>query len=98
MDDLIDCPTLRERHHADGYPFGDRVPKTIRMTQSVHTDVVPGIGFVSNDPLFALDGKTYPAWTNSYGAVAIVFPGGKKLGVKPNEFEVIEWHEPANYS
>lgn len=26
-------------------------------------------------------------------AVAIVYPDGKKLGVKPDEFEVVEWRD-----
>jgi len=90
---MIDCPALTKRCHDKGYPFGNRVPVRVRLTKSVHTDVLPGVGFISSDPRFAVTGQTYPAWTNSYGAVAIVYPDGRKLGVKPDEFEVVEWRD-----
>ena len=88
---MIDCPALHARHVDKGYPFGDRVPKTIRMTRPAATDF-PFL--LKQDPvLVATTGQRFPAWTNSYGAVAAVFPDGKKLGVKPDEFEVVEWHD-----
>ena len=93
MSDIIDCPALHARHLHKGYPFGDKVPKTVRLKQMVTTDIIPGTAmFISPKPLVAHDGRTYPAWTNSYGAVCAVFPDGDKLGLKPDEFEVIEWH------
>lgn len=93
MTDIVDCPALHVRRVDKGYPFGDRVPKTIQLLRDVSTDVIPGGGYITDRPLFADGGKTYPAWTNKYGAVAAVFPDGRNLGVKPDEFEVVEWHD-----
>lgn len=93
MTEIVDCPALHARHAHKGYPFGDKVPKTVRLKQTVMTDTIPGTTmFISPNPLVAPDGFTYPAWTNSYGAVCAVFPNGDKLGLKPGEFEVTEWH------
>jgi hypothetical protein len=90
----IECPALHKRRHDKGYPFGDRVPLTVRLRRTVHTDIIPGIGFISTPPVVAKEAETFPAWTNSYGAVCAVFPDGKQLGLKPDEFEVVEWHTP----
>lgn len=92
MAEIVDCPALRVRHIAKGYPFGDKVPKTVRLTKFTMTDFLPGIGFISAEPLVAHRGSILPAWTNSYGAVAAVYPNGKTLGLKPDEFEVVEWY------
>jgi hypothetical protein len=43
--------------------------------------------------LVAVRGEEYEAWTNSHGAVCAVFSDGERLGVKPYEFEVIEWQD-----
>jgi hypothetical protein len=92
MTEIVDCPALHARHIHKGYPFGDKVPKTVRLKQTVTTDVIAGAFFLSNPPLVAVNSATYPAWTNSYGAVCAVFPDGDMLGLKPDEFEVVEWH------
>lgn len=91
MADIVDCPAIHVRAIAKGYPFGDKVPKTVRLRQTVTADYVPGIGFLS--PAVAVYSATYPAWTNSYGAVAAVLADGKHLGLKPDEFEIVEWHD-----
>jgi hypothetical protein len=56
---------------------------------------MPGIGFAfckNQMPPVAVIGRVLPVWTNSYGAVAAVFEDGEKLGLKPGEFEIVEWH------
>lgn len=88
---MIDCPALHTREIDKGYPFGNRVPKTILMHQTVTSDLAFLLG--RDDTPVAVIGVKYPAWTNSYGAVAAVFPNGKTLGVKPGEFEVVEWFD-----
>ncbi|MFD2274145.1 hypothetical protein ACFS07_32580 [Undibacterium arcticum] len=70
------------------------------MIKTVTADPMPVIGFATmgdNIPV-AFRGMELDAWTNSYGAVAAVFSDGRKLGVKPDEFEVIEWSDPARIS
>lgn len=88
-------PAMMVRHADKGYPFGNKVPKRIRMKQTVTSDIIPGtsISVTDDNPLVAVYSQTFEAWTNSYGAVAAHMPNGKKLGVKPGEFSVVEWHD-----
>lgn len=89
---VTDCPALTVRHHDKGYPFGERVPSKIAMKRTVHSDLV---GIVPDAAPPAIISATYDTWVNSYGAVAAVLPDGRKLGVKPDEFEVVEWFTPS---
>ncbi|WP_233456901.1 hypothetical protein [Pseudomonas monteilii] len=87
----IDCPAFHKRF--GGYPYGDRVPRTVRMLVTVTSDRIPGV-----DPAHtpeARAGQTYPAWTNSHGAVVAVMDDGARLGLRPAEFEVDSWHHLA---
>lgn len=36
----IDCPALHERHHDKGYPFGERVPKKVKIQRYAQTDAI----------------------------------------------------------
>jgi hypothetical protein len=93
------CPAMK--FLSNDYPerFNRRVPKVIRMLRTVQAD-----GLVRMLPeyrdLIAYYEELYPAWTNSYGAVAAVLDDGRKLGVKPDEFEVVEFWDcdPVNPS
>ena len=91
----IDCPALHQR--SDIYPFGDRVPRTVRMLKTVTADPMPGIGlaYIEGNAPVAQAGQTYPVWTNSHGAVTAVMGGGMRLGLRPAEFEVDSWHDLA---
>jgi hypothetical protein len=94
----IDCPALHKR--SKSYPFGDRVPRTVKMFTTVVADPMPGIasGLLQGDGPICPEGKIFPAWTNSHGAVAAVLPDGKRLGLRPDEFEVDTWHtDPKSY-
>ncbi|QXE10700.1 DUF4406 domain-containing protein [Pseudomonas sp. AN-B15] len=90
-ENIIDCPALHER--STSYPFGDRVPRTVRMLKAVTADPMPDYVYVNGDLPVANVGQSYVAWTNIYGAVAAVMPDGKRLGLRPTEFEVDTWHE-----
>lgn len=37
----IDCPALHKRMF--GYPYGDRVPRTVRMLVTVTAERIPGV-------------------------------------------------------
>ncbi|EPM7285083.1 hypothetical protein [Pseudomonas aeruginosa] len=91
----IDCPALHNR--SSSYPFGDRVPRTVRMLKTVTADSMPGIGlaYIKGDSPVAKAGQTYPVWTNSHGAVTAVMGDGARLGLRPAEFEVGNWHHLA---
>lgn len=100
MANPLDCPALHQR--SDGYPFGDRVPHTVRMLKTVMADPMPVLGWAMCKggvaPL-AMISQVLPAWTNSHGAVAVILADGQMLGVKPDEFEVAEWHPaPIDFS
>lgn len=89
----IDCPALHKR--SNSYPFGDRVPRTVRMLKTVTADPMPCIdlAYIKGDMPVATVGQSYPVWTNSHGAVAAVMLDGKHLGLRPAEFEVDTWHD-----
>lgn len=91
----IDCPALHKR--SNNYPFGDRVPCTVRMVKTVTADPMPGIGlaYIKGSVPVANQNDIYQAWTNSHGAVAAVMPDGRHLGLRPGEFEVYTWHDLA---
>ena len=74
---------------ASDYPavFDGRIPKRIQMTKTVRADL-PG----SNCPA-ALRGEQYACWVNQHGAVAACVGKHHRLGLKPEEFFVVEWHE-----
>jgi hypothetical protein len=87
----IDCPAFHKRFA--GYPYGDRVPCTVRMLVTVTADRIPGVE-LSHYPEVK-EGHTYPVWTNSLGAVCAVMDDGARLGLRPAEFEVVTWHHLA---
>lgn len=90
---LIDCPALRMR--SDSYPFGNRVPRTVRMLRIVTADPMPATGFsyIKGDIPVAPVDEIFKVWTNSHGAVAAVLPNGTRLGLHPEEFEIETWHD-----
>ncbi|MGP5237465.1 DUF4406 domain-containing protein, partial [Pseudomonas helleri] len=83
MEPQIDCPALHNR--AKGYPFGDRVPCTVRMVRTVTADPMPviGYGYIKGDVPTAVISQTFRVWTNSNGAVSAVMADGQRLGLKP---------------
>ncbi|MFK0309694.1 hypothetical protein ACIQUF_00475 [Pseudomonas sp. NPDC090233] len=87
----IDCPALHKR--SAGYPFGDRVPRTVRMLVTATADKIPGVELAHYPEAKA--GHTYRVWTNSHGAVVAVMDDGNRLGLRPAEFEVDSWHHLA---
>lgn len=89
---MSDCPAMRLQ--SKDYParFMGRVPKTIRMRRTVQADW-PLRALPEYQSLIAEHGMSYPAYTNSHGAVCAVLDDGRKLGVKPDEFEITEWHD-----
>lgn len=72
----IDCPALHKR--SNSYPFGERVPRSVRMLKTVTADPIPGIGlgYIKGDVPIAQEGQVLPVWTNSHGAVAAVMADG----------------------
>lgn len=88
----IESPALTRK--AKNYParYEGKVPWKVRMFESVY----PDLHLVRNVGLVAAKGQTYEVWVNSNGAVGAII-GDRMLGLKPDEFEVVEWH-PTNTS
>lgn len=72
------------------YPFGGKVPLRVRMKKTVTSDI-PMIA-MSKEDFWCIEGIEYYAWVNSYGAVSAILENGDQLGLKPEEFDIIEWH------
>lgn len=74
---------------SDIYPASwyGKVPKRVKMAKTVKSELPFGPRYIAEA------GKEYDCWTNSHGAVAVLLPNSEMFGVKPYEFEVIEWHE-----
>lgn len=68
-----------------------KVPKRVRMAVSVRPDF-PFLLDKDKKNMIAQKGMEYDAYVNSNGAVAAILPEGL-LGLKPYEFEIIEWHK-----
>ncbi len=88
---MIDCPALHEQ--SEHYParFKGRVPQRIFMLRTIYPEC-PG---AKPGTVARRDGE-YDAWTNKHGAVCAVCDNGEHLGVKPDEFDVIEWHNASS--
>ena len=82
-------PALEHRSLLYPKRFRGRVPKRIRILTEVRSDM-PIMAAV-----MAMQDEEYDAWTNAHGAVSAILSDGTLLGVKPREFEVIEWFPEA---
>ncbi len=75
------------------YParYGRKIPLRVKVLMDVKTDLlffnIPG-----NPEMEVKRGTEYYVMVNSYGAVTALFEDGTGLGLKPGEFEVIEFH------
>ncbi len=77
---------------SDSYPasWRGKVPKRVKMAKTVESDVP--LALRGGKILRAMKNDIYDVWVNSHGAIAVYLPCGEKLGLKPYEFEVIQWH------
>lgn len=66
-----------------------KVPYKVRLLKSVY----PDMPFLCKDDTVCKRQHEYYVWVNSYGAVSAILTNGEQLGLKPDEFEVTEWHE-----
>lgn len=85
-------PALYQR--TTEYPYGDHVPKRIRMRRTVTSALQPGgtWGMLSARlPAVAIIGMSVQAWTNVDGTVSAVVSGGEKLALNADDFEVLDW-------
>lgn len=82
-----ECPAMKMLYAQYPERYNKRVPLKVRMLQSVTSDIP-----LSCTIQGCIDGMEYYVFVNSYGAISAILDNGKQLGLKPNEFEVTEWH------
>lgn len=63
--------------------------------------VRPDLPFlVVGQALVAREDEVYDVWVNRHGAVSVILEEGvekaAQLGVKPDEFVIVAWHEPVD--
>ncbi len=86
----LTSPALKKL--SEHYPpnrFG-KVPLKIRMATTAKSDLP--VFVQSNAEKVANKGEEYYVWCNSHGAMSAILPNGEKLGIRPAECEIIEWH------
>lgn len=91
MDIVMSSPALTglsEHYPADRH---GKVPLKIKMSCTAKSDLPMFIQ--RNTDTVAYAGEEYFVWCNSHGAMSAILPNGEKLGIRPSECEIIEWHE-----
>lgn len=85
---VMSSPALT--YQSDSYPpvWRGKVPKRVNIVITVH----PDMPFLAKPGTCAHGGEDYYVTVNSHGAIAAILPNGERLGLKPYEFEIIEWH------
>lgn len=85
-------PALTQQ--SDDYPprYRGRVPRKIKMVCTVRPDDLTIVSGFTNRETVAHMGIIYECWVNSHGAVVAICANGDRIGVKPEEFDVVEWH------
>ena len=73
------------------YPlrYNRKVPLKVKMLKTTISEMPY---FLSDVPI-CVGGNEYYVSVNSYGAVTAIFEDGRQLGLKPDEFEVIQFHD-----
>lgn len=88
-----DSPALRTQSELYPKRYAGRVPLRVRLTKTVTADVMPYPLCLSQDHLALVIGQEVPVWVNSHGAVTGIDSVGRGLGLKPDEFEVVKFHD-----
>jgi hypothetical protein len=89
----LESPALKKQSTDKGkfaYParYNGKVPLKVKMLHTVTSDLPFGN---REDVVCAVDMEYYVN-VNSYGAISAILKNGERLGLKSNEFEVIEFH------
>lgn len=82
--------STEERKFAYPERWQGKVPLKVRTTRTITSDLP--MFFPESADLIAVANNEYFVNVNIYGFVSAILPDGRHLGLKPNEFEVIEFH------
>lgn len=88
-----DSPALTEMSEIYPVRYGGRVPSHVRLTKTVTANVMPFPLSRTQRCRALVIGQEVPVLVNRHGAVAGICPDGETLGLKPDEFEVIQFHD-----
>ena len=83
----LDSPALKDQSEIYPPNFRGRVPLKVKMACNVRGN----LHFCPPGTIARVE-ETYEVWVNRNGAVAAILPNGLQLGLKPAEFDVVEWH------
>ena len=85
-------PSPALTYQSEHYPasWHGKVPKRVRMAKTVLPDFPANLTWPADS--CCDEGQECEVYTNSHGAVSARLANGKNLGLKPYEFEVIEWY------
>ena len=82
-------------HLSEHYPerYKGKIPLKVKMLDTVSSDLP--VFLMQEDEQFplAIKENEYYVSVNCHGAVTAIFDDGRVLGLKPDEFEVIEFHD-----
>jgi hypothetical protein len=89
-DIVMTSPALKSI--SENYPSNryGKIPLKIKMSCTVKSDLPMFID--KTQGLIAFEGQEYFVWCNSHGAMSAILPNGEKLGIRPSECEIIQWH------
>jgi hypothetical protein len=87
-----ESPALSKQSELYPQRYEGRVPLRVRLTKTVTADVMPYPLCLTQDHLAMVIGQEVSVWVNSHGAVAGIDAEGRCLGLKPDEFEVVQFH------
>lgn len=91
-DIIFKSPALK--HKSELYPpnrFG-KVPLKVKMAITVKSDLSMLID-TGEERIVAYEGQEYYVWCNSHGAMTVLLPNGRQLGIKSSECVITEWHD-----
>lgn len=85
--------SLALKWQSDTYPkrFLGNVPKRVKVIKNTGSDFDEILKANGKSPVRVYKGQMFDVIVNSLGAVTALI-GDDELGLKPDEFEVIEWH------
>lgn len=85
----LQSPALKQKSSSYPPAWEGKVPLKVRVLTKACSDVPAFIA-----PPIVIDKGAEPyVYVNAHGAVSAIIGSGYTLGLKPSEFEVIQWHD-----
>jgi hypothetical protein len=88
--------TTQSKHYPRGWE--GNVPLMVHMLTTVRPDFICLLAKPSDHDMICTKGERYFVDVNMHGAISAIMQDGRKLGLKPDEFTIVAWHEGANHA